>query len=128
MREGIDYRHLEVSPVAGALGAEVQGVDLARPLAPEVVSEIRQALLAHLVLFFHVGAAAAGTAALGLAFALALLYLASEKQAKSKRPGRLFARLPSLDLLDKASYQLAVVVDDAASGRQRQRRRLQRDH
>lgn len=52
MRECTTYRHLLVSPVAGALGAEVQGVDLARPLAPEIVEEIRQALLAHLVIFF----------------------------------------------------------------------------
>jgi taurine dioxygenase len=52
VRECTAYRHLRVSPVAGALGAEVQGVDLARPLAPEVVGEIRQALLAHLVIFF----------------------------------------------------------------------------
>jgi len=48
VRESTAYRYLQVSPVAGALGAEVQGVDLARPLAPEVVGEIRQALLAHL--------------------------------------------------------------------------------
>jgi taurine dioxygenase len=52
VRECTAYRHLQVSPVAGALGAEVQGVDLARPLAQEVVGEIRQALLAHLVIFF----------------------------------------------------------------------------
>ena len=52
MREGTASRYLQVSPVAGALGAEVQGVDLARPLAPEVVGEIRQALLAHLVILF----------------------------------------------------------------------------
>jgi taurine dioxygenase len=52
VQEGTAYRHLQVSPVAGALGAEVQGVDLARPLTPEVVGEIRQALLAHLVIFF----------------------------------------------------------------------------
>ena len=52
MPECTAYRHLRVSPLAGALGAEVQGVDLARPLAPEVVGEIRQALLAHLVIFF----------------------------------------------------------------------------
>jgi taurine dioxygenase len=52
VREGTAYRHLQVSPVAGALGAEVHGVDLARPLTPEVVAEIRQALLAHLVIFF----------------------------------------------------------------------------
>src|SRR5205807_848749 len=54
------------------------------------------------------GAAALGTAVLALAFGLALLYLASERQMKSKRPGRLFARLPSLDLIDRAGYRLAV--------------------
>ena len=52
MRECTIYRHLQVSPIAGALGAEVKGVDLAQPLAPQVVGEIRQALLTHLVIFF----------------------------------------------------------------------------
>jgi taurine dioxygenase len=52
VRERTAYRHLQVNPVAGALGAEVQGVDVARSLAPEIVEEIRQALLAHLVIFF----------------------------------------------------------------------------
>jgi taurine dioxygenase len=47
------YRHFQLSPVAGALGAELEGVDLARPLSPEVVEEIRQALLEHLVIFFR---------------------------------------------------------------------------
>src|SRR5206468_8514929 len=61
-----------------------------------------------LVLFVHVGAAALGTAVLALAFGLAVLYLASEKQVKAKRPGRLFARLPSLELMDRAGYRLAV--------------------
>jgi ABC-type uncharacterized transport system permease subunit len=62
----------------------------------------------NVVLFIHVGAAALGTGILALAFGLSVLYLASEKQVKDKRPGRLFARLPSLDLLDRASYRLAV--------------------
>jgi taurine dioxygenase len=52
VRECTAYRHLQVNPLAGALGAEVQGVDLARSLAPDVVGGIRQALLVHLVLFF----------------------------------------------------------------------------
>jgi len=46
-------RHIEVRPVAGALGAEIHGVDLARPLDGEVVAEIRQAFLDHLVIFFR---------------------------------------------------------------------------
>ena len=47
------YRHIEVRPVAGALGAEVRGVDIARPLEGEVVSEIRRAFLDHLVIFLR---------------------------------------------------------------------------
>lgn len=46
------YRHIGVRPIAGALGAEIDGVDIARSLESEVVSEIRQALLDHLVIFF----------------------------------------------------------------------------
>ena len=47
------YQHIEVAPVAGALGAEVAGVDIAHPLDDAVVAEIRRALLDYLVLFFH---------------------------------------------------------------------------
>jgi len=48
-----DWRHIEVRPVAGALGAEIHGVDLAQPLADEVTAEIRRAFLEHLVIFFR---------------------------------------------------------------------------
>ena len=44
---------IRIDPIAGALGAEIDGVDLSRPLNAETVAEIRRALLAHLVLFFH---------------------------------------------------------------------------
>ena len=47
------YRHLEVCPIAGALGAEIEGVDIARRLDDEVVAEIRQAFLDHLVIFLR---------------------------------------------------------------------------
>ena len=40
-----NYRHIEVRPIAGALGAEISGVDMARDLDAEVVSEVRHALL-----------------------------------------------------------------------------------
>src|SRR5260221_11208280 len=47
------YRHIQVQPIAGALGAEVRGVDVSRPLAAQVVAEIRQAWLDHLGIFIH---------------------------------------------------------------------------
>lgn len=71
-----------------------------RAIAPELTHS--------LALSVHVGAATLGTAALALAFGLAVLYLASEQQLKSKHPGRLFARLPSLELIDRVGYLLAV--------------------
>ena len=44
---------LEIRPIAGALGAEVRGVDLRKPLSAETAAAIRQAWLKHLVLFFR---------------------------------------------------------------------------
>lgn len=48
-----NYHYIKVYPTAGALGAQIQGVDLAQSMASEVISEIRQALLDHLVIFFN---------------------------------------------------------------------------
>jgi taurine dioxygenase len=47
------YRHIEVRPIAGALGAEVRDVDIGRSLERDVVAEIRQAFLDHLVIFLR---------------------------------------------------------------------------
>lgn len=47
------YRTIEVKQIAGALGAEVRGVDLTKRLGGEQVSEIRRAWLDHLVVFFR---------------------------------------------------------------------------
>lgn len=47
------YETISVAPIAGALGAEVSGVDLARKLPDGTIAEIRQALLTHLVIFFR---------------------------------------------------------------------------
>ncbi|HEY7758974.1 MAG TPA: TauD/TfdA family dioxygenase [Burkholderiales bacterium] len=44
---------LEVSRIAGALGAEIRGVDLCVPLTPAIAAAIRHALLEHLVIFFR---------------------------------------------------------------------------
>jgi taurine dioxygenase len=51
--EARTYRHIEVVPVSGALGAEVRGVNAAAALDATVIAEIRQALLDHLVVFFR---------------------------------------------------------------------------
>lgn len=50
---GVRYDRLEVVPVAGALGAEIRGVDLAADLPDATVAEIRRAWLEHLVVFFR---------------------------------------------------------------------------
>jgi taurine dioxygenase len=47
------YRAVKVLPIAGALGAEITGVDLATDLVDETVDEIRRAWLEHLVVVFR---------------------------------------------------------------------------
>lgn len=44
---------LTVRRIAGALGAEIDGVDLRRELSPQVIAQVRQAFLEHLVIFFR---------------------------------------------------------------------------
>ncbi len=44
---------IKVSPISGALGAEIQGVDISQELPGSVIAEIRQALLDHGVIFFR---------------------------------------------------------------------------
>jgi taurine dioxygenase len=44
---------IQIEPLAGALGAEISGVDLRKPLDAGVIDEIRRAWLAHQVLFFR---------------------------------------------------------------------------
>jgi len=46
-------RMIETTAVAGALGAEVSGVDLSQPLSDRALAEIRQAYADHQVLFFR---------------------------------------------------------------------------
>lgn len=47
------FRTISVHRVAGALGAEISGVDLSQDLPDQVIEEIRCALLDHLVIFFR---------------------------------------------------------------------------
>jgi taurine dioxygenase len=48
-----NYRHIEVRPIAGALGAEICGVDLSHELEDDVMREMRFAFLDHLVIFLR---------------------------------------------------------------------------
>lgn len=44
---------MQISQIAGALGAEIHGIDLTRPMDAETTGAVRQALLDHLVVFFR---------------------------------------------------------------------------
>lgn len=44
---------ITVKPIAGALGAEISGVDLAKDLSEDLVATLRRAWLEHLVIFFR---------------------------------------------------------------------------
>ncbi|MDE1173323.1 MAG: TauD/TfdA family dioxygenase [Parvibaculaceae bacterium] len=46
-------RRIEVKPISGALGAEIENVDLSRDLDNETFSDIHQAFLDHQVIFFR---------------------------------------------------------------------------
>ncbi len=49
----MSYEHIQVEPLSPALGAEIRGVDLGKPLDDDMIAEIRGAFLAHLVIFFR---------------------------------------------------------------------------
>ena len=40
---------MEIIPTGGALGAEIRGVDVSKPLAPMEVAALEEAILCHLV-------------------------------------------------------------------------------
>jgi taurine dioxygenase len=42
-----------VKPITACIGAEIDGLDLTRPLSQDDVGQVKEALLKHLVLFFH---------------------------------------------------------------------------
>jgi alpha-ketoglutarate-dependent taurine dioxygenase len=49
----IEATTITVRPIAGNIGAEIDDVDLSRPLADDAVADIRAALLRHRVVFFR---------------------------------------------------------------------------
>ena len=49
----MNYEHITVEPVAGALGAEVSGIELSQPMSDPVAKELRAAWMEHQVLFLR---------------------------------------------------------------------------
>ena len=49
----MQYKRIQVRPIAGACGAEVHGVDLSKELDNETFGEIRRAFTENLVIFFR---------------------------------------------------------------------------
>ena len=49
----MEYRRIDVEPLAGACGAMVTGVDLSQPLDDETFGEIHRAFIDNLVIFFR---------------------------------------------------------------------------
>ena len=47
------YETIEASQISPALGAEISGVDIAKPLGNQAFSEIHDALMEHQVIFFR---------------------------------------------------------------------------
>ncbi|MBI5026045.1 MAG: c-type cytochrome biogenesis protein CcsB [Nitrospirae bacterium] len=54
----------------------------------------------------HTVLAFLGNAAFAMAFGIGVMYLVQERYVKSKHPGSLFQRLPSLQILDEINYKL----------------------
>ncbi len=49
----MSYETIQVTPIAGALGAEISGVDLSEPLGNQTFQEVHDALMENLVIFFR---------------------------------------------------------------------------
>jgi ABC-type uncharacterized transport system permease subunit len=60
-------------------------------------------------LWVHFGLILLGLAGLATAVGSAALYLWQSSQLKSKRPGAIFLKLPSLDALDRVHYRALII-------------------
>jgi cytochrome c-type biogenesis protein CcsB len=56
-------------------------------------------------LWSHVALALFGNAAFALTFCAGVMYLMQERQLKSRHPGRMYFRLPALELLDDVGFK-----------------------
>lgn len=53
VRQDPEFKTFTAKPVAGALGAEIEGLDLGQPISDEAAEELQQAMVHFHVLFFH---------------------------------------------------------------------------
>lgn len=53
MPDSTTMTHVRVRPIAGALGAEIDGIDLTQPITDDVYEAVHAALLEHQVIFFR---------------------------------------------------------------------------
>ena len=51
--QNINFETIKLNPIAGALGAQIDNIDLSENLPDEIISEIYDALLAYQVIFFR---------------------------------------------------------------------------
>jgi cytochrome c-type biogenesis protein CcsB len=72
---------------------------LAAAALPRRIAELGPALQG-MGLWIHVALAILGNAAFALTFCTGLMYILQERQLKSRHPGKMHFRLPSLELLD----------------------------
>ncbi len=70
------------------------------PTQPLTVTPVFRSLW----LTFHLGTVFSGYSFFALAFAAGAMYLLQERQIKAKRPGHIYRRLPSLNVLDSLNY------------------------
>jgi len=75
------------------------------PGKPLIVGPVYRSLW----LTFHLGAVFAGYGFFALAFVIGVMYLIQERQIKSRRPGPVYHRLPSLNVLDQINYYCLAV-------------------
>lgn len=76
---------------------------------PTTTTETLPAAFQRLWLGMHIFLAILGYAALALTFCAGTMYLIQERQLKSKQPGTLYQRLPSLNVLDELNARALFV-------------------
>ncbi len=99
----ITRRRLEVKVLGVFVSPLLVLIMIAAILVPATPAE-KTTILKGFWLYSHIVLVFIGEAALALACGAAILYLIQEKGIKAKKQGFFFKRLPSLDLLDSASY------------------------